>query len=352
MPKALLLQADQSGSGFYRMSEPAAAVMAADPEWDITVSPDADVRAGQNNRTGEITIQDLLFEADLLVLQRPLTQAVHALAEAAVRAGMALAVDIDDDFHNVHPGNSAASSMDPKNDRWHNRLWLNRTLALADVVTVSTDALRKYGHPGDRAVVIPNRLPRRATAVERAPRDDVAVGWTGMVATHPADLAQARGAMSGTDAPFRMVGVADGVARALGISEDRLECSPWVTSPEEYWSVVADRIQVGIAPLQASKFNKAKSRLKPLEYITLGIPCVVSPTPEYVRLCRESGGGVVATSASSWARQVASLASDSDRRSDMVGFSRDWAADNVLEAHALQEWGAAWRLAIETRASR
>jgi glycosyltransferase involved in cell wall biosynthesis len=42
--------------------------------------------------------------------------------------------------------------------------------------------------------------------------------------------------------------------------------------------------RVAIAPLLDTKWNRAKSWIKPLEAATVGVPCVASRTPEYVRL--------------------------------------------------------------------
>ena len=44
------------------------------------------------------------------------------------------------------------------------------------------------------------------------------------------------------------------------------------------------KLGIGVAPLADTKFNAAKSWLKMAEMAALGVPCVVSPRAEYMRL--------------------------------------------------------------------
>jgi hypothetical protein len=42
-------------------------------------------------------------------------------------------------------------------------------------------------------------------------------------------------------------------------------------------------IDIGLVPLEARDYNRAKSALKGMEYAACGIPFVASPSPEYIR---------------------------------------------------------------------
>lgn len=344
--KVHLLQADGGGSGFYRMSEPARAVNEAYGEV-VTVDQDLDVHARQR-WDGSVSVQSVDVDCDVIVLQRPLNQSHYAIAECARAQGMAVVVELDDDFHNVHPGNAAYDAVDPAYNPWSNKNWLIRTIAQAHLLTCTTPALLKYADgariPGR---VVRNRLP--ASALEIAPADPAprSVGWTGTTQTHPADLQRGRGALDRTDLLMRVVGDTTGVAAALGVPLERVSlAAPWIRDHHDYWTAIRDHIGVGIAPLESSKFNRAKSWLKPLEYATLGIPFVVSPLPEYQLIAKESGGGLVAHSAGAWARAVERIASDDGYRAELAARGRTWAESHTLESHA-DEWYGAWKEARE-----
>lgn len=338
------LRADQGGSGFYRMSQPARAVQEAYGV-EYVDSVDLDVRA-RRMLDGSIRIDTIDVDADVMVLQRPLTQRHHAVAEKAREMGIAVVVEVDDDFHNVHPDNVAYRDTDPANDAWSNRTWLTRTCELAHLVTVTTPALLKYA-VGREGRVIRNYLP--ATALEVTPRQPPArsVGWTGTTQTHPADLRRANGALALTDLPLHVVGDREGVAPALGVPEERVVLTTyWTPSIETYWCAVRDDIGIGLAPLETSKFNKAKSWLKPLEYATFGIPFVASPLPEYRLFVDTTNAGLIAHSQRTWAEAVDRVASDDTVRARLAANGLAWANANTLESHA-SEWYDAWKTAKE-----
>lgn len=57
------------------------------------------------------------------------------------------------------------------------------------------------------------------------------------------------------------------------------------TNLEHLYKLVAEQARVGLAPVDPSLgFNKAKSWIKPIEYMALGIPVVAAATEEYERI--------------------------------------------------------------------
>jgi len=345
-----MLRADGGGSGFYRIVQPALAARGLGV--DVTVSDSADV-TGWQDWGGRNHIDRLHVDADVLIVQRPLSEQMHAVAVQAQAQGMAVVVEVDDDFHTVHKRNVAHDAVDPAHEPLHNRTWLTRTCAIADALTVSTPRLLKYGEPGGRAVVVRNRLPYAALlhAPPLSPARGV-IGWTGTVETHPADMQATKGALAQVDAPIRVVGKLAGVAAALAVPSDRVTLgSGWVENVPAYWAQVARNIGVGIAPLEVSKFNQAKSALKSLEYATLGIPFVASYLPEYQRVVRDSGAGLLASSAGQWARHLRTLLEDDNLYELMRKRGRDYAAQNTLEQHT-HEWTNVWEQAMKRRTAR
>lgn len=340
----LLLKADGEGSGFYRVSEPARVARLAGVA--VSVAPSVNVDARRDNATGLHDVRELFTDADVVSFQRPLQQAMYATAVAAKRQGIGVVVELDDDFHAVHRRNVAYRAVDPRHDRLHNRDWLTKTIELADVVTVSTPALRRYAP--DRAVVVRNRLPESALAL--APVVSMArhtVGWTGWLKTHPEDMQATAGGLRGVVSDFAVIGDHRGIADALQLPNSAVRlASEWVQSLPVYWARIAEHVGVGIAPLELSAFNMAKSDLKIREMTSLGVPFVASPTSGYKRLVAESGCGFIAGARGQWGRRVKTLLTDDAVYEVHRQRGLAWAATQTIEQHA-DEWVTAWARAAD-----
>jgi glycosyltransferase involved in cell wall biosynthesis len=206
--------------------------------------------------------------------------------------------------------------------------------AEADLVTVTTEALaRRYG-PHGRVAIIPNYFPESWLSIEKE-RDGNVVGWTGTIGTHHGDLPMTHGgvasAISETGATFRVIGNSAFIKRDLGLDEepDHVEWQDWETYPHE-----VARLDVGIAPLADTAFNRAKSGLKPLEYAALGVPSVVSPLPSYVTLAAEGIGILAKDRSRDWRREVKRFLQDDHYREEMGALAREVATDYTIEANA------------------
>lgn len=320
-------------------------------------------------------------ETDVVVLQRPLHRWKGDLIDALQRAGVAVVVEIDDDFGAVHPRNAAwpdahrewmrdaearerglldgtpVETLSRSGRVWRrfagvladeSDLWLRRACKAADLVTVTTPALAERYAPHGRVAVLPNLVPERYLSVTAAPRDGVTVGWGGTVATHPDDLDVTGGgvarAVAETGARFEVVGDGEGVQTALG-----LEVPPTVAGwvPLRDWPRALARFDVGVVPLADTAFNRSKSALKMLEMAAVGVPSVASPTPDNVRLAR-MGVGMLAADPAHWEQWVRLLVEREGAREDLAGRGREVAAGLTYEAHA-GRWMDAWAQALDNR---
>lgn len=339
--KVLSIPSDTGGSGYYRIEQPARAAVEAGVDVHFCEGAEINIE-GERLTSGMLRVYQIMHDADVIVIQRPLPQLHHAVAVAAKRQGMKIVVDIDDDFHNVHKANVAVDATNHKTSPLENLRWLMKTLALADVITVSTPALLKYARGNAKGVVVRNRLPEKILTLPRRPPCGL-IGWTGSVATHPEDLQQARGVLDLIPGPISIVGHAQGVAEALDVSGDRvLHGNKWQAKVPIYWRALNIAMDVGIVPLEYSTFNKSKSALKGIEYISLGKPFIASPLPEYERLVEESGAGVIARTREEWATAARDLLEDGDKYRKL---GAEWAQENTLEAH-VGEWITAWEMAL------
>lgn len=359
---------DTSACGFFRILEPTR----------IAASIGVDVRAKAENlavvaeidpMTSVADVLEFQEDCDVLVLQRPLAQNVHSIALAAKRQGIAVVVELDDDLHAVHARNSMSAAVHGMRDPHpmvshlfkdagkvqafplHNRDWITETVKLADLLIVSTPALAKYAP--EKAVVVRNRLPeaclthRPATSTVRG-----SVGWTGALNVHPQDMQATRGALQKLRGLFTVVGSEVGVADALRIPPQRVVLgASWQEDIPAYWKVVPEHIGVGIAPLELSVFNAAKSALKPQEMSTLGIPFVASPTPEYEWFVKESGAGFIAHDRAEWATHLKHLLNHDPTYERCRRNGLEWAEQHTLERH-VAEHVHAWERAYDNAKGR
>jgi glycosyltransferase involved in cell wall biosynthesis len=214
----------------------------------------------------------------------------------------------------------------------------------ATLVTVSTKPLAAVYAKHGRWQVIDNYVPESYLDVE--PQEHRSFGWPGTTQSHPDDLQVMGGAVrdlvaDGLD--FRVIGPRSGVQKALRLPEEpehtgRVEMDDWVKE--------VATLQVCLAPLSASKFNLAKSRLKLIEASAVGVPWVASPRPEYRRTFAESGAGILADTPKQWYVGVRKLMGDDVLRKELGERGREWMQTQTIEANSWR-WLEAWTRAYE-----
>jgi hypothetical protein len=281
--KILVYPADRWGCGSFRMMWPAEQCAAAGH--DVTVIE-------QGKRSLRLVmegdrVRDVLIDGvDVIVLQR-VTHAYMAQAVGVLRSkGVTVVVDVDDDLSSIHPSNPAWAVHHPGNEgkRMANgqisrHSWRNLAMACRDasLVTVSTPALLDVYARHGRGVVLPNYLPDHYYGLPR--QDSDVIGWPGSFHSHPNDPAAVGGAIArlvDDGAQFVMRGDPSGAGTAFGLASDP-EGGP---VPIEEWPRAVAELGVGIAPLADTRFNAAKSWLKPLELSACGVPWVAPPRLE------------------------------------------------------------------------
>lgn len=335
--RTVVYPSDSYGCGSFRAIWPGQHLAAAGHDVEVVGPGDRRVRVVMDGHT----VKDVLVDADVVVLQR-VTHAYMAQAVGVMRAkGITVIVDVDDDLSSIHPSNPAWEVHRPGRGlhSWHNLALACRT---ASLVTVSTPALLDVYAKHGRSAVLPNYLPDMYYGLER--QDSDVVGWPASVHSHPNDPEVVGGAVArlvDEGAEFVMRGDSTGAGRAFGLAED----PPGGGVPIEQWPTTVAALGVGIAPLADTRFNAAKSWLKPLEMSAVGVPWVASPRVEYRRL-HEMGAGMLADRPRTWYREVKRLRESPTMRQELSQAGRAVAEQLRLRDH-FWRWAEAWEKAVE-----
>jgi len=348
--KIYVYPADATGCGHFRLIWPAQALQRAG--YDVTIMPPDDRGQFHAEMKGDRVVKVAYpRDADVIVLQRVSHKHLAQAVEVIRRDGVAVVMDIDDDLSTIHPNNPSWSLLHPRtgggtmvqDHSWENVATAARNTTLT-VVSSDALALKYRGMHGAR--VIENYVPDHYMTIRHADSD--VVGWCGSARTHPDDgpeVGPAVARLINGGHKFTFVGPRDDVAVSFGISDDDFTCTNGV--PIDEWPHRVAEIGVGIAPLADTKFNAAKSYLKPLEYAALGVPCVMSPRAEYLKLHEATGIGTLAHRPKDWYREVRRLVADGPYRRLRSAQSRTAASKLTYGKHAwrwMEVWDEANRL--------
>jgi len=368
--KIYIYPSDQTGCGYYRAIWPAERLMAQGH--DVTVvypNKRHDIVAEFDRRTGEVIDARCPADADVLVFGRVTHPKLAAAIPIWRRKGIAVVVDVDDDLSSIHPANPVFEQLRPSPGNDHSWQTLQHACRDATLVTVSSHALTtRYGLPG-RARLLSNYLPDGFYGLRRT--DSTTVCWPASVDTHPDDARAFGPALNRISTVFPGVqflglGPTEEQQRAAGNDEpqdyvQRCRKTFRLTRDPELWPPVSiyewpqrlTEVGIGLAPLSETRFNRAKSWLKPLEMSAIGVPWVASPRVEYQRFVKEAGAGILAEKPADWYRELKRLITDEDWRLEQAARLRSAALNFKIRDHAWR-WLEVWEEAamLERRPSR
>lgn len=352
--KIYVYPADQTGCGYYRLIWPAQSLAAAGI--DVTVVTDKNSpHMFQAKMVGRDQMIDVIMppDADVVVLQRPTHKFLVQAIPLMRRKGVAVVIDMDDDLSAIDANNPAFSIMHPRLGSEHSWQNVQEACESATLVTVSAPSLLNVYARRTAGDVLPNYVPRAFTEyrpVELMPF----VGWAGAIFSHPNDLQQMGPTISkvlrefGT---FRLIGPGDRLETVVGSTlADKID----VVGKIEFldWHKgLADHIGVGVAPTANTRFNRAKSWLKPLEYASVGVVPISSERVEYVRLQRDYGIGFIAPTTKDWYRTISQLLKNEGERVALSEMWRQVVVDHLTIERNAFKWLESWTRALTIQRS-
>lgn len=342
--KVYVYPADEGGCGYYRLIWPAKVLRAQGYEVEITPPGMRGTHiTATTTHDGELVKVHYPEDADVICIQRPTHKYLKEMIPLIQADGIAVVVDMDDHLSYIHPDNPAFAMMHPRNAGDHN--WLNCEIACrrAAAVVASTPALFKYYAPHGRGAVLRNCVPTTFLTLDED-KEYPGFGWAGSAQTHPDDLnVVGDAARKLTREGFKYYALGPGykIREVLGLDESP---ETFGTIPIQEYPLEISRLRVGLAPLTLSKFNDAKSWLKPLEYAATGTPSVIAPTSEYLEL-NKLGVGLVARTPKEWYRQTKRLLTDDAFYEEMRLRGRNVASTLTYDIHAWR-WMEVWEAAV------
>jgi glycosyltransferase involved in cell wall biosynthesis len=345
-----LTSSDTQACGMLRVRWPAQA-LAQRGDIEIVEYNEIKIDCDHPDEKGIIPVRGVVDppDADVLVLQRTAEQVFADAIPYYQKLGIAVVIDLDDDLQHL-------SSIHPQHRFYNTNLtgWrhLKRACMSADMVIASTPGIAKNYASHGRVKVIRNCMPQHYLYID-AERNGKTVGWGGTILNHPGDLDVTHGGVAAAvleaQADFHVVGLKEGVAKALGLDERTQLTDTGIVEFLDYAELVS-HFDVGIAPLADNRYNTSKSGLKILEYMALGIPWVASPRPEYLRIHDRSKTGYIAKDrARDWRRSLLTLLKDPELRKEEAFKSRAYVEENCLIQDECWRWLEVWEMAAHRR---
>jgi len=300
------------------------------------------------------------FDADTYVFQRRMEETMAPAIRMLQRQDKFTVYELDDNYDLIPDGSPAKKVLRDHGDRLRVE-WMNDAIAHADVVTVSTPALKDYySRYADNIEVLPNYLEwemwndvQPQYEVER-PR--IHIGWMGWLMWRGHDLEELRSWIGPwleehPEVDFVSIGERRGNAKFLRkvghvsvhdyLGVPKAQRVTVKAAPFHELAKITATIDIGLVPLEMTTFNECKSYLKGMEYAACGIPCVASPTEQYRSFVREGEDGFLAANPEQWRLALDVLVADEAYRRKLGRAARE-KAERMTIQREWRQWEQTW----------
>ena len=224
-----------------------------------------------------------------------------------------------------------------------------RTASLCDVILgSSTELIAAAEDLGMPSFLLRNSTGSLLERISRScglpPEGSLQMGYFSGTDTHDRDLAAIAPALGGAMDRVPELGLAlvgpVAIPEALQSLESRIEKIPmmgWSDLP-----AAISRMRLNLGPLEAARrFNAAKSDVKFLEAALVGVPSVLSPTPEFLRGTRGGQLARLADTLPAWEEAIVDLARNQQRSRCLGDSARSAVAQSRGPAGVAEAWGEA-----------
>jgi len=216
--------------------------------------------------------------ADIVVLQSCTDKkGIALLYQLQQEEGLKIVVEADD-FVDLNED----SPFKEEHDKHDAKFVITRTMEVADAITTTTSYLaKKLSKYNKNVEVLPNFMDLEQWDLPKLKNDDgtIRVGYAGSI-THLEDVRMVSGVIKRLSKEFpklRLILIGDPRLGTLfeGVPKEVQNGVPHEVWPSKLHSM---RLDIGIAPLRDTEFNRCKSNIKWQEYSIAKIPGVFSPT--------------------------------------------------------------------------
>jgi glycosyltransferase involved in cell wall biosynthesis len=245
--------------------------------------------------------------------------------------------EVDDDILSPDTSSGLPHLHDPVT-----RDTIRKCLGLVDLITVSTWPLYDEFKPyNDNIQIIPNFIHADLLFMDRPRRDRLTVGWAGGM-SHLIDWMDACDPirdvlLDNPDVDMHFVGIDYSPVLKL---DHPCRYTPWSNAVRNYFRSID--FDIGLAPLADTPFNRCKSHIKALEYMSLGIPVIAADRPAYHDMVIDGVTGYLVHNADEWRDRLTELINDEAMRDEMGKAGREHAAKWTI-----QKGWTLWRDAYE-----
>jgi glycosyltransferase involved in cell wall biosynthesis len=207
---------------------------------------------------------------------------------------------------------------------------VHKIMRLASTITVGNKYLEEYAAPFNNNVrVIPTTIDTaNVHNQEGNPNNEIpVVGWTGSHTTmqYLDELIPVLDELSNeVNFKFRVIS-----NQPMTIERDYLEFTPWNAATE-----IQDlaSINIGVMPLTDNEWSRGKCGFKALQYMSLGIPAVVSPVGVNTTIISHGDSGFICSNPDEWKKTLKDLLNKSELRRSIGQKGKE----RVLDAYSVE----------------
>jgi len=365
--KILAITRDNTACNFYRILQPLSKM----DEQDL-----AKVQFIDEKNLGDERATNAVLWADLIVFQRPATEAWFQFIKTCRKYGKVVVSDYDDDPFNTSPLNPYYQYVGTEEVIWQwadgtkEMLWSEDMVSptgqrifnierninhrdmfrlnfkKSDLVTCTTENLRtEFLKINPSVAVLPNVIdPAFFPSGQELVKKEVRIGWQGGC-SHYEDLYMIKDAVKEiTDKYNNVKFVFFGDMRFQGLfskcNPKKLEWNPWVSHNCYPYKLTLMNIDIGLCPLVDNQFNRNKSAIKWMEYSMVGAATIASDIPPYSPVIEQGRDGflVPGEEKTLWVEAIEELIENESLRNHLAQNAKE----KVLEHHNADKSAHLW----------